>query len=354
MGALKNILRHTVTYPRLTDWVTKLLPPSVTIFMLHRLAVPELGVEGIATDHLRNCLDYLQKNNYRFISIEDAVRRALANQLGKEKWVAFSLDDGFEEQVRLGAEIFQEFDCPVTCFLVTDFVDGKLWPWDYKLMHLARTATAQTIHVVIDDASHTIEMGRDDTEAFLLRFARQIAPESVTHAVQLIATQAGVDIPEMPPPEMQPTTWHAVREAEKKGMRFGPHSASHFILARTRDATLQDEIKSSSRRIRQECAQPAEVFCYPSGKVDEFDDRAIAAVRAQGLLGAVSAEPGYLEQSTIQQSDNYRFVLPRLPLPDNRAEFTLYVSWAQRVRERLAHTPLQQFYTSTTARIALQ
>lgn len=344
MGSLKNVVQRTVTYPPLTNFATKLLPPSVTIFMLHRFAVPELSVDGHSVVHIRKCLDYLTKNNYRFISIDDAVRRAQSNDLSREKWIAFSIDDGFEEQVRLGADLFNEYDCPTTCFLVTDFVDGKLWPWDYKLMYLAKHAKTKTIQVNIDGVTHSIEMGTDRTKMFLLRFARRIPAESVERAVQLIAQAAGVDIPTAPPPSMQPTNWQAVREAEKKGMQFGPHSASHFILSRTQDATLSDEIERSSRRIREECAQPANVFCYPSGKADEFDKRSIALVRTHGLQSAVTTEPGYLEQDIAQRYDNYHFVLPRLPLPDDFDEFKLYNSWAQRVRERFEKTQLQQFY----------
>lgn len=344
MGLLRNIVRNAVAYPPLTTWVSQLLPPSVTIFMLHRLAVPELGVEGISPDYLRGCLSYLKKNGYRFISIEDAIRRALANELGREKWVAFSLDDGFEEQVRSGAPIFGEFECPVTCFLVTDFIDGKLWPWDYQLMYLADKANKQTINVNLDGVDHPINMGTPDSKAFLLRFARSIAPESVMQTVQLIAQKVGVELPATPPPEMQPTKWSDVRAAEKYGMQFGPHSTSHFILSRTRAETLHDEIARSTRRLREECAQPASVFCYPSGKVDEIDNRTIELVRGQGLLCGVSAEPGYIEQDSAQRYPGYRFVLPRLPLPEDAHEFKLYVSWAQRLRERMADTALRQFY----------
>jgi hypothetical protein len=72
--------------------------------------------------------------------------------------------------------------------------------------------------------------------------------------------------------------------------------------------------------------------------------RAMTAVRQQGLLCGVSAEPGYAEQQPVRQHPGYRFSLPRLPLPEEFEEFKLYVSWAQRLRERIADTPLRQFY----------
>jgi len=346
MGALRNIIRNAVIYPGLTNLAAKILPPSVTIFMLHRIAAPEFGVPGIAPNYLRQCLHHLKANNYRFIAIEDAITRALRGELTKEKWVAFSLDDGFEEQVRLGAEIFGEFDCPSTCFLVTDFVDKKLWPWDYKLMYLAKQSQPQVVNIKVGNAIHRLELGLPNTEAFLLKFARQFAPQQVADAVSAIAKQANIELPEMPPTEMQPTNWSAVRTAEKLGMRFGPHSASHFILARTETETLKDQIERSTQRIRKECTAPANIFCYPSGKADEFDSRAITAARELGLIAALTAEPGYLEQSSLLLHTGYRFALPRLPLPEDIDELKLYVSWAQRARELIAPTPLQQFYSA--------
>lgn len=343
MAELPRLAEHALIHQRLTDMAMQLLPTWVTVFMLHRMEVPELGIEGTKPEYLRRCLAYLRQNNYEFISIENAVTLASEKRLPRKKWVAFSMDDGLAEQVSIGSEIFREFDCPVTCFLITDFIDGKCWPWDYQLMYLAAVAKAQTIAVEIAGSVHTIDFGAANTTDHLLKLVRRIAPASAYEAVRLIADEAGVEIPEEAPKSMRPTTWDAVRAAEKKGMLFGPHSVDHRIFAGLDNATLEQEITQSFQRLRQECANPAQLFCYPSAKANEFDERAIAIVKKSGFSGAVSAEEGFLDSQKLRRYANYRYVVPRLPLPDNFSEFKRYVSWAQYVRERMAKSPLNIF-----------
>lgn len=173
---------------------------------------------------------------------------------------------------------------------------------------------------------------------------RKVAPESAYEVVELIAKTAGIDLPTTPPENMRSTTWEQAREMEKLGMQFGPHSISHRILSSLSDAELEQEIVQSTNRVAAELTRPAPLFCYPSGKVDEFDKRAIQIVRRLKFAGALSAEPGYLDNNKTQAHQNFRFVIPRLPFPDNFDELKLYVSWAQYAREQVAKDPLKQFY----------
>lgn len=344
--AMSHLIQEMFAHPRLTTLMAQILSPWVTIFMLHRIAVPELGIAGIRAEHIRKCLSYLRQNNYRLISVEEAIDRAVENRLPHNKWVAFSIDDGFDEQVSLGSKIFAEFDCPVSCFLITDLVDGKLWPWDYKLMHIAATAHARTIQIEMNGKTYSIALGTPKTKEFLLSFARQVAPSSTAELVQKIARAAEIDIPQDPPANFRGATWEAVHAAEKRGMRFGPHSLSHPLFSSLDNAGLEREITSSTQRLEQECANPLRIFCYPSGKVNEFDERTIAMMRKLNYKGALCAEEGFLDAQKLQHLANYRYAIPRLPLPDNFNEFKRYVSWAQYVRERLTRNPLEIFWQS--------
>jgi len=339
---IRNKILDLATYPTFAECATRVLPPWVTVFMLHRMAAP--GVSGIEPEHLRRCLRYLQENHYEFIDIDEAIKLAADNRLTRKRWVAFTVDDGFHDQVTTAADIFREFNCPATCFLVTGFVDGQLWPWDYQLMHIARLAGPQTIRIDIKGQQHILELGLPDTKHFLLEFMRKVAPGAAYESTQAIAHAAGIDLPVQPPADMQPASWDDVRKAELKGMRFGPHSVSHHILSKLDDEILQAEMVSSCQRLREECRNPSQLFCYPSGKANEFDIRTIKIARDLGLIGALSAEEGFLEAGKLQKYPNYRFAIPRLPIPNDFAEFKLYVSWLQHLRERVAQSPLQKFY----------
>lgn len=344
MNTGRNWTKRLTMHPQLTGLLTKILPPWVTVFMLHRIEDQSRDIEGINQDYLRRCLQYLQRNDFEFISIEDAISFSLNGELEHKKWIAFSLDDGYEEQVRLGNQIFQEFDCPVTCFLITGFVDGTLWPWDHQLMFIARQSKRQTIRLQIDGVDHSLELGTPLTEKLLLGFVRKFAPSSAYEITARIAHAAGVDIPEAPPDNMRSANWDEIRRAEQTGMQFAAHSVSHRILSGLSNEELEQEITDSYKRVFEECSNPSPIFCYPSGKVHEFDERAFGTIQKLGAIGGISAEPGNLSSRRIRQSLNYRYAIPRMTIQERFSEFQQYVSWLQHVRENFSQSALKKYY----------
>lgn len=333
--AYKKLFARAATVKAIDRTVKQLLPDWVTVFMLHRLEVPELGIHGLGQQYLRDCLQYLRNSGFEFISLEEAIKKSLANELEKKKWVSFSIDDGYFEQVSVAGEIFHEFDCPATYFLITDFIDRKLWPWDHKLVYIMRETRKQHLDIAIDGQTYKLDLSGPNVHRSAIDLIRKKAAQNAYRTVGEIADIAEVEIPSEPPATFQPTTWEKVREMEGKGLHFAPHSVTHRIMARLSEQEIQEEIDRSMARIQQECANPVNVFCYPSGKSDEFDERAVKYLREKQFAGAFSAEPGYLSGPKMRNNPNYRFAIPRMTIPENFTEFKLYVSWAQYVRENL-------------------
>ena len=99
---------------------------KTVIFMLHRMSAPEVIEEGHSAEFLKRALAYLSSKGYNFISM-GALFDCINNKTDLPKRsIAFTVDDGFEDQVKIAAPIFTESCCPVTYFLITDFIDtGK-------------------------------------------------------------------------------------------------------------------------------------------------------------------------------------------------------------------------------------
>jgi peptidoglycan/xylan/chitin deacetylase (PgdA/CDA1 family) len=249
--------------------------------------------------------------------------------------VAFSLDDGYFDQVDIAGEIFHQFDCPSTVFLITDFIDGRLWPWDQQLVYIAGAARIKQFSITIGGRVHALNLNHRFAYRDAIDLVRKHAPDDAYTVAQQIAAAAQVELPATPPQEYRPTTWESVRNMEKKGMQFGAHSLSHRLIAGLNDVELEHEIKQSVARVREECSRPANIFCYPLGKNGEFDQRGIAHLKALDMLGAFSAEPGFLTTPGIRRDQNNRFAIPRMTIPEDFNQFKLSVSWAQYLRESL-------------------
>ena len=117
----------------------------LSILMLHRFTQPEVGVFGTDPATLRDQLAYLRRHRYRLLSLTDMVS-LLEGRDGR--WttpaVAFTVDDGYAGFASVAAPMFAEFDCPVTLFVTTGFLDGRLWLWwdraGYVFTHASRSS----------------------------------------------------------------------------------------------------------------------------------------------------------------------------------------------------------------------
>ncbi|MEO8195040.1 MAG: hypothetical protein ABI681_14400, partial [Gemmatimonadales bacterium] len=106
-----------------------LLRSRATIFMMHRFRSPEMGVEGHDPMTLRSILRMLRKRRYELVSLATLLGDVATARPRTRPAVVFTIDDGYLDQASVAAPAFAEFDCPVTTFVTTGFLDGALWFW---------------------------------------------------------------------------------------------------------------------------------------------------------------------------------------------------------------------------------
>lgn len=307
---------------------------SIPIFMVHRLAVRGQAITGITPDHLRHCLQYLQKSGYTFISLEQLILALIHQTPLPDKAVTFTMDDGYTDQARIAAPIFLEFACPLTFFVITGLIDQALWPWDARVSWLVDHAKKSVLEIKLADETLSVNLGNTLNYRLarqrLRDFIKEMDAELIPDILLRLSQAADVAIPEAIPTAYQPLTWDMARELEAKGVRFAPHSRTHRILSKLSRASAEQEIRGSWETLQRELANPLKVFCYPTGRIFDFGSREIELLRDTGFLGAVATVPGFVEPGKLR--DDQIFRLPRFELPDNMTDFIQYCSWIEHAR----------------------
>ena len=130
-------------------------------------------------------------------------------------------------------------------------------------------------------------------------------------------------------------TWDQLRNCEKLGMTFGPHTVTHPVLSRTTLEQARYEITESWLRLRTEASNPVPIFCYPNGGWDDFGDREIGILRELGFLGGVVGEPGYASAVNFSKNIENPFKVQRFGLPDLMPNLVQYVSGVERFKQIL-------------------
>ena len=165
-----------------------------------------------------------------------------------KKSVVFTVDDGFSGQFEYMAPIFSKFDIPLTCFVITDFIDGKLWPWDDQVKYIFELTTKTCIEMVMPNGKEVqinidpsfIKMARRK----LVNQLKQMDQTDIYQWLQTLYSNAEVDIPSLVPESFKPGSWQQIEQFVSSGHFVAPHSKTHRIIS---------QLRSEERRVGKEC-----------------------------------------------------------------------------------------------------
>jgi peptidoglycan/xylan/chitin deacetylase (PgdA/CDA1 family) len=286
-----------------------------TILMLHRFSVPELGVEGHDPAELRRILAALRRERIRIADLHELFEEMSAGRVWKERVVAFTIDDGYHDQATVGADAFAAYDCPVTTFVTSGFLDRELWFWWDRIAYVFAQSRHKSISLSLGDQPLRYEWSdrasRDRAQADFTNRCKHVPELVKLAAIEALAVAAEVDVPRAAPNAYAPMSWDDLRRCETRGMRFGPHTVTHPVLANTSDEQSRWELTESWRRLRDEARHPTPVFCYPNGQLSDFTDREMETLRSIGVCGGVIGVVGYAAGAEFRATRRSPYLVPR-------------------------------------------
>ena len=337
--AIRRALLASLSMPVATAPLRRLMHGRATIFMLHRFRDDERGVAGHDPAELRRMLARLRRDRYDLLPLGELVARLRGDGPPPARAVAFTIDDGYLDHATVAAPVFAEFDCPVTTFVTTGFLDGHLWMWWDRVSHCFTRASAPSLAVALGGeelAYPTSSLAaRAVAAADFTARCKEVPNAEREAAIERLAVAAEVELPASPPTGCEPMSWAQLRACERAGMSFGPHTVTHPVLSRTGDAESRAEIAESWRRLREESGAPVPVFCYPNGRLSDFGAREVSTLEQLGLTGAVVGESGYARVDVVSGNPRAAYFVPRFSYPDDLPYTLQYASGLERVKQSL-------------------
>ncbi|MDN5940441.1 MAG: polysaccharide deacetylase family protein [Nitrospira sp.] len=325
-----------ISAPRVATLFSPAQRDCATIFMLHRFQDPNRGIAGFDPAQLQRGLEYLRNHRYEIVSLENIFDRLAKKESVLRGAIAFTIDDGYVDQAEIAGRVFAEYDCPVTTFVTTGFIDGHLWFWWDKIDYIFSVTSRKSIKMTFPQLSLSYELESYDKrlkaqEDFTQR-CKVIADDVKHRMILCLAEAAGVELPEKPPQRYAPMSWDQARICEERGMTFGPHTVTHPILSRTDSHQSKLEIEESWLRLNKEVRHPVNIFCYPNGQWEDFSQREIEVLQKLGLQGAVVGEPGFADPLPFGNDPAGRFKVMRFGFPETLPRLVQYVSGVERCK----------------------
>jgi peptidoglycan/xylan/chitin deacetylase (PgdA/CDA1 family) len=260
---------------------------GVRVLMYHRFSEDVKGLEW-------QC-EHIQRN-YHPISLDSYGAAISKGEKVRPDSLIVTVDDGYRDFL-YASPIFARFDIPATVYLVSDFIDGKIWLWwnqlEYAFQHSTRNALSLSlgenkIAVSLDGPEQRLSTCRHIADAMT-----RVEDSERLRLLKKIPELLAVSIPSEPPPQWAPLEWSEIRELTQQGVSFGAHTKTHPILSRVVEPGKQrEEIFQSKLRIEQQLGLDVRHFCYPNGSYTDFDDHSIELVRRSGYQTATTTERG--------------------------------------------------------------
>ena len=325
--SVKDAVKQTVTSRWMSSAWKPLIRDRAVFVMLHRFAEPEHGLFGHDPELFRRALERLRRDGYAMLTVTEAVHRLTEGRGFPKRSLVFTMDDGYRGALEQSVDLFQAYDCPLTVFVTTGFVDGACWLWwdqiEYVCLQTSRTSidvrwNESIVHLDLGDRRTTI-----DTLLRTCEWCKTLSDSQKWQFIQWLAEAAEVEIPARPPAQYEPLTWSEMRSLEGRGVAFGPHTVTHPMLTKVDRDRSEWEIGESRARVRHELRHPVDVFAYPNGA---YGSREIDVLARLGMQGAVTTRGAYAESIATGGTHVSRFEIPRFGYPETPEALMLIAS----------------------------
>ena len=303
-----------------------LFPDRIPVFMLHRITNGPTTLPGaMPAETLRKHLKYLADRNYRVLTMNELLAVLGTKEAIPRKSVLFTIDDGFHDQFEVAASIFDEFGFPLNFFVITDLLDGMLWPWDdqitYAISHTQVTATEIELP---SGKLHQIELAPGTAREQRRKLRNVLKQESQDQIYDWLKTELyhklNVAFPSEIPPEYRPMSWENARSLSARGHGVYPHTRSHRILSKLPLEQKRLEIQESLKKVERELMFAPNVFAYPTGRPGDYDRNDIEELRRSGIQMAFTTVPDYVRK------EQGMYELSRFSLPEEDSEYRRIVN----------------------------
>jgi peptidoglycan/xylan/chitin deacetylase (PgdA/CDA1 family) len=322
--------------PTFEQTLNRLVGPFVTIFTIHRAQPSNSAYSGLDEQLLERCLDYATKKNYAFASIDQIVEDALKGNTSQQPTLCFTLDDGYVDQAERLLPLLLDYKTSPTLFVITDFIDRKMWPWDAKITHLIWNTPLQFCALTIGNTKLEIDLSTPEKRVIarrqVIQAVKRFDPGGHAETIEAIADACQLTLPSTIPKEFTAVTWQQLRDLETQGLRVGSHTRSHIVFNSSSDELIQNELQESRLTLQTELSSPSSVFCYPLGTRQDFSPRHTQLVKAAGYTSAISTISNITTFADIRKDP---FQIQRIGFPNTFEKFVRYTSWREVIRGKL-------------------
>jgi len=231
----------------------------------------------------KRCIQWLKKNGYFFISIDQLTQYIQNQQKFPKGAVWLSVDDGWKDNIQNIIPVINEYRIPVTFFIATDPVEnqGVFW-WTF-------------FERCKDQLPNYLKSNPLDLKSIKEKERKKIIQDLKKRCKKRILREA-MEVEEVKSLAKNPL------------VTIGSHTVHHAMTVNCNNDELEFEIKKSKEKLQEWINKEVKYFCYPNGW---FDGRERKILKEFGYKLAATVEKRFITKN----EDLY--LIPRREVKDN-------------------------------------
>lgn len=264
----------------------------------------------ITPEHLERIINFFIDKDYCFLSIDQLYEGFSKGTFPSRKFVVFTFDDGYRDNLEIAYPIFKKYEIPFTVYIATGIPNGTAILWWYILedmllerndvqfwwnekeyFYKSSTATEkEKAFELIQSFIHQNFSLEDHIELFSAIF-QDFQSDLTTNASAL-----GMN-------------WDEIRFLSRDPLvTIGAHTVNHFNLSRLSAEVLRSEILESKIELEEQLGQPISHFAYPYGKSQHASVREFECANDLGFKTSTTTKIGNL----FNENGQMLGMLPRI------------------------------------------
>ncbi|MGH6908147.1 MAG: polysaccharide deacetylase family protein [Aestuariivirga sp.] len=271
------------------------------IFMLHHVRpgggmqkgfAPNAGLE-VTPAFLDDVINHVVARGFDLVSLDEAVARTIGDNPGGRPFAAFTLDDGYRDNLIHARPVFRKHKCPFTIFVSSGIADGTCELWWRGLeaaiagaSHIDTEIEGERVHLVtVTDAQKQQAWQR------LYWPVRRLGQQLQRQWIRNFCGQQGVNLDAICRAEAM--GWDELRLIAADPLcTIGAHTVHHYAVSQLGEAEALDEMTKSADRIERELGSRPAYFAYPYGDPGSAATRDFQLAAQAGFKAAVTTRKG--------------------------------------------------------------
>jgi peptidoglycan/xylan/chitin deacetylase (PgdA/CDA1 family) len=267
----------------------------------------------VTPEYLESVIIFFLTEKIDIVSLDECHRRIATNG-SSNRFVSFTFDDGYVDNLTHALPVFEKYEAPFSIFLTTGFPDHHAVIWWYLVEEFLMNHTEFAFKDNGKVYQFDIPTFQEKKAAFgeLRRFLLSSDHNSFLPRIENILNGYYSDLYSLT--RELALTWDQVRELSNHPLiTIGAHTREHFSLKAVDESVFSSEIDDSIRIIEEKTGQPVTFFAYPYGTQNEAYTREYQYMNKTKITMSFTTVQG----NVLRESAQHLHAIPRLSISES-------------------------------------